>query len=270
MTNRGIWLWVGVLVCWGAAFSVSCRIHARPADPSTASAGSVAGALMGEMRTAFSGQFYETADLYFHRGVEHTKERALAGTMLQRAAEQISPRSHVHVSGQGVREIMPWLWMSIRANPHSISPYLVASFWLATDAERPDVALSVLDQGLWHNPGSSQILVEKGRILLSQGKQEQALRTFDTALAFWPGSNGPDSEDARRGKAAALLYRSLLHEAAGRKKEAIRDLQAHLLLFPDRAELARRVEDHKNGVAPSRLASELLADILTKHGPPED
>jgi len=257
---------MGVIVGSTGAFVLSCRLSTLPAaGHERVGRQSLAGALASESRLALSGHFYEMADLYFHCGVEHIRDRAFEDSIWQRTMELISPVAHVHRDGQSVKEIMPWLWMAIRADPHNVQTYLVAAYWLANEADRPDLALSVLDEARWQNPGNCEIQIERGRICLALRRIEAATHAFDAALAFWPGHQDPADQSARHERATALLYRALLHELAGENDAAVRALQEHLSLFPDRTHIAERIRALEKGEAPSRLASEFLDDILRKY-----
>lgn len=258
MKRSDFWPMFAVMSLWGAAFTVSCNLTACPPGPHQAGSdrGSALGALFGESRVALGGVFYQNADKYFHRGVEHARAQAFDGALFQRLRDDISPRGHAHATGQQVTEIMPWLQFAIASDPHRIETYLVAAFWLATDADRPDVALEVLDRAQWNNPFSYEVQLEKGRILLHQHRADDARQAFDAGLAFWPGTHDPRDEGVRHDRASLLLYRALLYEAAGKKTQAIAALREILALFPARTHLLRRIATLEKGDRPALLAQE--------------
>ena len=261
--QAAFWAGAGVLILWGLAFCVSCRITiGAHGGPLPADERSIAGALLGESRMGLSGYFYETADEYFHKGVGHLEEEAFQGGAFQKLLARISPHRHAHVDAANAKEIIPWLWLAIRMDPHNVDLYLVASFWLAKDAGRPDVALEVLREGQCNNPFNPLIQLARGRILLKQRRLEESTQAFDAGLAFWPGALPPDSEDARYGKAELLIYRTLLHELDDEVDQAIRGLEAILELFPKRTDLEKRIAELRSGIPPSSLASRVLADMV--------
>lgn len=254
--------WLVVLLSYGGLFCMSCRL-AITSDASVGrSAGTVAGAVFGETRAILASQFYEVADLYFHRGVPHRRESALAIDLFRKLREEVSPSVHTHAAGQSIREIMPWLWMTIRLDPDRVDPYLVAAFWLAGEAARPDLALDVLLEAQRNIAFSYEIQMAKGRIYLRGGDIERARSAFDAALAFLPRAADPGGQEWRMDKAEALLYRALIHEADGRYAEAAGLLRQVLVLFPDRTTLLVRIEALERGTEPEGLAATIWNAML--------
>jgi len=251
------------IVTWILTFCLSCWISiATTTDPAKAYNSSVAERLLGESKVALTWYFYHQADTYFHGGWEYRKNESFRGSIYQNIAGEISPRYHVHLSGSEVKEIMPWLHLATLTDPHDIRIFFDSAFWLAHDAKRPDLAEQVLLSAQIENPFNYQIQIERGRILLIQNKIEEAKRAFDAGLAFWPSNYKTNSETAMDGKARLLLYRALLHEADGERKDAVSNLQEIFRLFPERTYLHARIRDLKEGKEPSLLASKVWSDML--------
>lgn len=259
--RRRVWLFVAA--AWLSTFSLSAHLLARvPPRPPGEGGSTVAAALLGESRVALAGDFYRKADLYFHRGVGHKKDLAFENRAFQVLGRHISPERHAHLHGDEVRELMPWLWLTLRMDPSRTETYLVAAFWLARDGGRIDLALEVLEEAQRNIPKSDAVQLQKGRLYLKRGDIERATQAFDAALAFWPGGDAPESEDALYRKASALLYRSLLHERAGETGEAARYLRDILRIFPQRKHLQNRIRTLENQRQPSVLASSLWEAML--------
>jgi tetratricopeptide (TPR) repeat protein len=213
-------------------------------------------------RAAIGAQFFETADLYFHRGVEHTHALAFTNDWFQSLSQEISPEAHVHLHGSDVREIMPWLWLAVRANPHNVDAYIVTAFWLAREARRSDLALDVLREATLNNPRNHRIALEQSRILLDQGHTAAARNALDRGLAFWPGAEPPDSDDARMDRRDLLLHRAFALESLGYNALAVSDLEAILQIYPAMDGLRQRMADLKKGVQPPEKAQVLLQNML--------
>jgi tetratricopeptide (TPR) repeat protein len=263
MTRATFWGCSGIVLLWGASFVASCRLAVLLPAPAATDAGSaVLGALMGSSRAALGHQFYETADTYFHRGVGHKRERAFTDAPFQRIKDEISPHAHVHLEGDNIGEIMPWLRFAISADPGRAETYLVAAFWLATDARRPDLALDLLNEAQWNCPFSYEVQFEKGRLHLHAQRIREARQAFDAGLAFWPGDLDPESEDARHDRAGLLLYRALIHEADGERDKAVAALEEILSLFPERRHLLKRIADLRSGEQPALLAGDYLQQLV--------
>jgi len=261
VTTRAAFLAGGLL--WVLIFVLSCRLSAT-GMPALEADGprSVAGALLGESRTALGWHLFELADLYFHKGVEHHREHAIGGGIFSRTAALVSPRNRTHVDGAEVAEIMPWLSFATRVDPHNVDSCLVAAFWLSTAVGKPQAALDLLTRAQGANPFNDRIQLEKGRVLLREGRVAEAGSAFDAGLAFWPGGRANDDEDARLDRAALLLYRALIHEAAGEADSAVSMFQEIMGLYPERQGLRERIAAIRAGLKPSRLASGVWRAML--------
>ena len=246
---------------WTSVFSLSC-ILAVPDGAGPETAPSVLRAVLGDSLDAFGSEFYERADVYFHRGVEHIRAEAFEDGWFQRLGESISPTRHAHLHGEDVREIMPWLRFATQANPHNVEAYLVAAFWLAGEAGRPDLALEVLVEAHEHNARDYRIALEMGRVHARLGQMERAGRQFDAAMSLWPGEESPDSVDALFGKREILLHQAMIDEVRGNRGAAIAKLEDILKMFPRQNGFRDRIEELRRGDAPSVLASAILTDML--------
>ena len=261
----GAYPWAAVALLWGVSFLLSCGLGvARVESDPKAGTRSVAQALLGTSCEIVSDHFYENADKYFHKGVGHIRPEAFHDSVFQKVADEISPKDHVHLVGEEVKEMMPWLCFAIKTDPHRIETYLVASFWLATDVNRPDLALNVLAEAQQNNPSSHEIQLEKGCLLLRQNRIAEARHALDTGLAFWPGAGNPDSAAMQYDKARLLLYRAVLHEIDGENREAIAALRRILEIYPARTGLKRRIAELEAGDKSSLLPATRLKHML-KH-----
>ena len=257
--------WLSLLVLWVAAFVLSCLLSTRTDASRTGPGGSMAAALVGDSRTALAHRFFQQADLYFHRGVEHEAETAFSDGIFQRAAERVDPTGHVHLEPDRIKEMMPWLSASLRMDPHNIENHLVTAFWLANKGGEPEIAQEILREAQVSNPRAYAIQIARGRIYLQQQQTEAAERCFSAALAFWPGDDDPGDDDARHDKAEALLYRGLLYEVAGDLQAAIRCHREILDMFPSRHGLRERLTRLERGETPINLADALWGRMLREH-----
>jgi tetratricopeptide (TPR) repeat protein len=257
------WLWLAA--AWLAAFILSCHSFVITAQSAAADGQKpLLHRILGSARLVLSEQCYQVAEEYFHKGTARKTQLAFYDSIFQQWRLGISPQLHVHREGKAVDEIMPWLWMAARADPHNLEHYISASFWLANEMQRPDLALQVLDTAKHTNPFAYRIALEQGVILLRTGQRDAATFALDAALAFWSVSEHHDIETARSEKARALLYRALLHEAEQRRDLAITDLRGILEMFPARHELETRIQELNSGAQPSLLASQLWNDMVNK------
>lgn len=247
-------------------FSSSCLLTAGNAAIQISGQGdtSLASVIMDSGRKALSTYLYEKADLYFHMGKDRKLDLAFPEDWFQRTKESLSPTEHEHRSGENIKEIMPWLWLAAQADPHNIIHYVVASFWLAHEADRPDLARKLLANARWKNPFSYTIAMEDAIICMQMGHVDEGAALLDAGLAFWPGPSDPADEETLNDKSRMLLYRALLHEASGNTEEAITSLQGILAIFPSRKEIETRIAELRSGNEPSLLASGVWSAILAK------
>jgi tetratricopeptide (TPR) repeat protein len=185
----------------GAAFALSCQIQARTPVRNHEGYRSAGAALLGESRLGLSGYFYEMADLYFHRGIEHEHEEAIHDTWFQARLAELKPHGHQHATGQASHEILAWLRLATAMNPHNVDFVLLAAFWMHHEAGQIELAQQILKDAQVANPFEYEIQLERGRLYLYQNNVEQARRRFDAALAFWPSQLAATDEDARLDRA---------------------------------------------------------------------
>jgi len=247
-----------------AVFSASCILTARnvPLQISAHGETSLAAVIMDAGRLTLSAYLYERADLYFHMGKGRKVNLAFSEDWFQRMKEALSPAEHVHQSGDRIKEIMPWLWLAAQTDPHNIMHYVVASFWLAHEAGRPELARKLLAEARWQNPFNYTIAMEDALICLHMGLSGEAAALLDAGMAFWPGPANPADEEILNDKSRMLLYRALLHEANGNTEDAVRNLQEIISIFPARKEIESRIAEIKTGKEPSLLASGVWSATL--------
>ena len=173
-----------------------------------------------------------------------------------------SPEEHLHLEHDDIKEMMPWLWLSLRMNPQDIESFRVTAYWLATAANRWDEAQNVLVEAQQNNPYQYQVQLDRGRLYLRMNQRKQAAQRFDAALRFLPRTTGVDESLVKLETAEILMYRSLLYEAAGETDRSIALLKVIVRLFPERTSLLQRIEALKNHTAPKRSAQDLLISML--------
>ena len=127
---------------------------------------------------------------------------------------------------EAVREILPWLRISVELDPHRVESYVVASYWLRERMGRVNEAEAFLRDGLKANPDSYEILFDLGRIAKENRNDPAFARTlWELSLAKWHktalSSQEPDVFFLRQ----ILSYLSALEEEQGRTARAIELLE---------------------------------------------
>jgi len=247
------------------AFILACQLSVAGISYDDNQSNSLTETMLGDSRIAISYKLYTQADVYFHRGVPHQKRRAFDSDPFQKIHHLVCPTKHDHLSGAGgIKEMMPWLDMAIRANPQNLESYLVAAFWLSREANLDEKALQILEKAQRNIPYSYEVQLDKGRLLLHMGNYDLARLSFSAALAFWNKSADPTSKSALLDRSQALLFRAMLYEECGKTSEAIEDLQAVLSISPNNPQLKKRLINLQKGIATEPSAHDLLASILNK------
>lgn len=119
-----------------------------------------------------------------------------------------APEIERHLEGEKAVELMPWLWASVKANPHNADAWTTAVY-VADDVMRdPELAAAILAEAKAKNPESVEILCAEGRHFYRRGKGDidAARRVFvrlkDRALEKCHGDRSALSDS----EAAALAY----------------------------------------------------------------
>ncbi len=257
-----------VLSAWGLAFSLAAHLTSLPATSDSTSG--IVERLLGESRQALSINLFNKADLYFHKGVGHrVTSKSLPGPF-QKWQAVISPALHLHAHGTDSAEILPWLKLAMRADPHNVDAFLVASFWATTGVKLPKLSVEILNEAQRLNPGDYRIVLEQGRLAIASHQFDKALRTFESALRLQthaPTVSLSDPDLAREralDQAEILTFLGFLHEARGERTVAIQNFRIVTTLFPERSTLKKRIDVLETGKDPQESAQSLLAHIVRK------
>lgn len=249
-----------IVFLWGSAFALACRLLTGPGNDNAGHTGLAAKAL-GLMRGEISGQFYEQADIVFHKGIGHFHP-AVTRDWFSRMRREVAPRGHAHLHAEGTLEIMPWLYFATRADPSNVTAYAVAAYWLAEENGRPDLAEKVLNEALLNNPSNYRVYMEMGRLSIKTGQYTKAARQMDKAVACLPDAAGHEDDGTRNDLAKILTYRGLLYEINDQPAKAAFCYRAVTSMFPGRLQLKERMleleKDGKAAPAPEELAKTVL------------
>ena len=99
-----------------------------------------------------------------------------------------APEVERHLEGRKAVELMPWLWASVRSDPHNIDAWTTAIYIAYNVMKDRALASRVVAEGRAKNPGSLELLLAEGRLLYDRGAGDvsRARQVFasvrDTAL----------------------------------------------------------------------------------------
>ena len=220
--------------------------------------------ILGPARNLLSEGLYERADLYFHKGAPHKKKQAFENNIFQQWEEKIHPTEHAHAEGREIAEVMPWLRLATKSNPHNVEAYLVASYWLNGTSMQPDLALGVMDEAIEKNPDRYELYLEKSRVYLGMNQLGNANKALEKALELIILPEQKDPDQAALDLAFILNIQSYLYEAMGQQEQAIRATQTLLMLKPDQADFALRLEALRAGPLNPKQAQQKLEKLFVR------
>ncbi|MBN1353816.1 MAG: tetratricopeptide repeat protein [Candidatus Omnitrophica bacterium] len=240
--------------------------------------------IFGGFKEYLSDMSFVRADVYFHGGIynmgkcEHgpCKENLHVAGEAEHAHEhrenhghdlpdKIGPNSnillelgkaigiteHRHLSGNEEKEIVPWIYYSVKLNPHNIEAYSVGAFWLAIKLKNPDKAITLLKEGVTANPDSWEIYTMLGYIYFIVEKNYANAENFLEKAKKFGDAQKVDKFEKRR------IYTLLaeIYIKKGRETEAIELYKELLELFPEDETLRKKISG-LNLTAPSAAVHE--------------
>lgn len=253
-----------VITAWGLAFSLSAHLTSTHLEQG--STPELADLLLGESRQVLSLNLFNEADLYFHKGAAHLEATLQPPGPFRRWQTAIIPDQHAHTEGDGSAEILPWLKLATRADPHNVEAFLVASFWASSGLQRQDLAFDILNEAQRLNPGDYRIPLEKGRLAIVSHHFDEALSPLDSALTLHTHtpSTPARAHELALDRAEILTFLAFLNEIQGHRPAAIHYFKTALSLFPERTFIKERIDLLEAGTEPLDTAQSLLERITRK------
>ncbi|MDF7809107.1 hypothetical protein P4E94_16800 [Pontiellaceae bacterium B12219] len=219
--------------------------------------------ILGPARGLLAEGLYRRADVYFHKGVTTKRDKAF-DDFFQRWKRKIVPEEHAHSHGKEVEETLPWLRLASKSDPSNIEIYLVASYWLNGEVQRPDLAQQAILEAIEKNPDRYELHFEMARIQLGLDHYESALESINKALALIAQPNTlKDPEQAASDHPSMLLVQSYLNEELGNREDAIKAAEYSIQLRPSEA-MEERLETLKSGHIDPAAAKERLHQLFHK------
>ena len=212
----------------------------------------------GDAKSMISVAMVNKADSYFHGGIDmeckehndhhddHDHDQSSNPPILQSPNSPIpqshtfdpwlwinhhvrAPERHVHLDGGKSVEMIPWLWASVKADPHNIDAWTTA--WYTANAMLKDKVLArrILDEAKAKNPDSLEIALTEARFVYEGGTGDVAAaeRLLEAARGLGKRKCGGALSQLSPHEAKAfcgiLDYLSKIYERRG-AKDSIRAL----------------------------------------------
>ena len=254
--------------------------------------------LLGDSSRIFANSSYTEADVYYHSGYYPTifdnnqafetphmaedtgavashnqgEETSFMGPprdWLDAFGRHFIPNRHTHLDEGGpsddlsgnskVAEILPWLKLSSKLDPENIQTYLVMSYWLRNNLNKPQEAEQVLHEGLRYNPRNTQLLYELGRIYFENYHNPDRARTiWEAALHSWVQEK-PDVPVSERLKLndqnfddrfifeQIQIHLAQLEGSVGNLGAAVDHLKQAQLASPNPADIQKQIDELEQG-----------------------
>lgn len=84
-----------------------------------------------------------------------------------------APKVDRHLDNEKAVELVPFVWASVKADPHNLEGWEVGCFILAGEMQREDLAMKLLKEGLELNPGSATIYEMMAKLTYQRGKGDK-------------------------------------------------------------------------------------------------
>ena len=171
----------------------------------------------GDAKSTISAAMVHKADSYFHGGIDmecaeghghhhdepddhhqaalkhsntqtlkHSDAHSISDPWRWINARVRAPERHIHLDGDRSIEMLPWLWASVKADPHNIDAWTTA--WYTANSMMKDKALArrILDEAKAKNPDSLEIALTEARFVYDGGKGDAAAaeRLLETARSL--------------------------------------------------------------------------------------
>lgn len=256
-----------------ACFSLATALQPRVSSWSKEDdSGNVMKVLLGDGRRIFANQAFIEADVYFHAGYypsvfdqtripkdarhmtakegsaeeeEHEREMNFLGPPLdwiERFGRHFLITEHEHLHGGTQREILPWLRLSADLDPHRITTYTVASYWLRRELGKPQEAQQFLREGLRNNPESYELLLELGRLYNENYHQrERARNLWNLALRRWQEQETGKHDADVHSLEEITINLARVEEADGDLRDAVVHLQMAARVSPNPGALRQQI-----------------------------
>ncbi|MBD3427277.1 MAG: hypothetical protein GF409_08695 [Candidatus Omnitrophica bacterium] len=224
--------------------------------------------LLGEARSIVSNLSLIQADVYFHGGIYkgqcghmYRQSKEVAGeeeehrphvhhheedsadiapyNILLRVSEQVRITEHVHLKGDQLKEIVPWLYYASEIDPHNDLAYTLTGYYLAYRLNRVQQGLSFLKKGLANNPESWRLNAEIGRLYLTKKDEPGvALRYFARAKNHL--GRAPHDKFQQR---YVLTYLAYCYEQVGQEDKAIPLYRQLQRIFPEQDSFREKIRE---------------------------
>jgi tetratricopeptide (TPR) repeat protein len=269
-----------LLLLAAATFSLTTVVQPRAASwEKSRGSGSIVEAVLGDSRRLFANQLFVEADVSFHSGYypsmfdeaqapkdsrhmkaregsseaeEHERKMNFLGPpkdWIEKFGRNFMITEHTHLEGAQEREILPWLKLSADLDPQRADTYTVAAYWLRGMGKIKE-AEQFLREGLRHNPGSYEILLELGNLYKENLQNPvRARNVWELALERWRNQESKKNDPDLIGLEQIAVRLARLEEQEGHLARAIGYLEMAAEASPSSQALQQQIAELKQKLA---------------------
>ncbi|MFH1394845.1 MAG: hypothetical protein ABIH09_01670 [Candidatus Omnitrophota bacterium] len=206
--------------------------------------------LLGEGKSVVSAWSFLQADLYYHGGVghlcedeadhdEHDKQPVISEwNVLFRLKDDLNITEHIHLKGNDLKEILPWLYYSAEIDPHNVQAITTTAFYVADMFGKPEEAISYLRKGLRNNINSWEIYAEMGiiyfRFINNSAKAVNFLVRAEQLML--------KSEHNKYQERSVLTFLAASYVKLGQNEDAFRVYSRLAELFPEEEAFKKKLD----------------------------
>lgn len=183
--------------------------------------------------TPDAAEHHETEEEHNKEGHHHDDKDDLPEFMgapknwVERFGRNFYPSEHRHLeSKKDTAEVLPWLLMAAKLDPHRIETFTVTAYWLQKRLGRLEDAEKFLHEGLRANPDSVELLFELGRTYYA-GSHDlvKARNLLEAALQKWRDQEAKQAQPDPMLLSKILTFLADLEEKEGHNEQTIHYLK---------------------------------------------
>ncbi len=157
----------------------------------------------------------EHAEHEHHEHEHNGSDAAEPSDWLSRINRERIPSEHRHLAGYNAeKELVPWLWASVRADPHNVLAAEVAAYWLAQRLGHVPEAIKLLREAITANPAAPELDYMLGSLLYQRLSETAAgLDVLEAARQKWEAAQRRAEAGGREAAATPpdpMLYYRIL------------------------------------------------------------
>ncbi len=197
---------------------------------------------LGELRISLADLTWYYSGIVFHKGY-------IVGKEYTKSLFKPYIPIHEHTT-EGAKEMLPWIWLTVKINPQHIRAYATGAFWLAFYLNKVDVGLHFIDEGIRNNPDDYKGYFTKGRIIFTKKRDLPLAKQYFKKASELEIKDDEDFQETFR-------YLAFTYELLGDFEQAVAIWQKLHTKFPNEPKIEwelnkiKKLLDEKTSLSPA-------------------